>query len=173
MYYMSTLFSLTMDFRAAFLMRTLQMFGLAFVFVPQNVLAYVGIPREKNNQISSMNSFMRNVGGSIGIALISTSIARISQQRRFRMVAQTTPGSPAYESLVGGLSQTFQGKGAGSVEATRQARGLVSFLIDRQATTLAYVEVISIVAVIILCLVPFLLIMKRNRPALSGETAIH
>jgi DHA2 family multidrug resistance protein len=167
------LFSLTMDFRAAFLMRTLQMFGLAFVFVPQNVLAYVGIPREKNNQISSMNSFMRNVGGSIGIALISTSIARIATRRRVSMVARATPGTPPYEGLVAGLSQTLQGKGAGSVDATRQAHGLVSFIIDRQATTLAYVEVISILAVIILCLVPFLLIMRRNRPAAGEQTAVH
>src|SRR5271165_7047565 len=120
-----------------------------------------------------MNSFMRNIGGSIGIALISTSIARIAQSRRYNMVAQTTPGSPAYEGLVGGLSQTLQSKGAGSVTAAQQAHSLVSFMIDRQATTLAYVEVISILAVIILSLVPFLLIMKRNRPALSGETAIH
>jgi DHA2 family multidrug resistance protein len=173
MYYMSTLFSLTMDFRAAFLMRTLQMFGLAFIFVPQNVLAYVGVPREKNNQISSMNSFMRNVGGSIGIALISTSIARIAQRRRYSMVAHTTPGTPPYESLVAGLAKTLQGKGASSVDATRQAHGLVSFMIDRQATTLAYVEVISILAVIILCLVPFLLIMRRNRPAVGEQTAVH
>jgi DHA2 family multidrug resistance protein len=173
MYYMSTLVSLTMDFRAAFLMRTLQMFGLAFIFVPQNVLAYVGVPREKNNQISSMNSFMRNVGGSIGIALISTSIARVAQQRRYSMVAQTTPGTPPYERLVGGLTQTFQAKGAGSVEAARQAHGLVSLIIDRQSTTIAYVQVISILAIIILCLVPFLLIMKRNRAALAEQTAIH
>jgi DHA2 family multidrug resistance protein len=169
MYYMSTLFSLTMDFRAAFLMRTLQMFGLSFVFVPQNVLAYVGIPREKNNQISSMNSFMRNVGGSIGIALISTSISRIAQTRRVYMIANITPGTPQYESLVGGLAQTLQNQGAGSVQAAQQAHGIVSFMIDRQATTLAYVEVISILAVIILCLVPFLLIMKRNKPG-AGET---
>jgi MFS transporter, DHA2 family, multidrug resistance protein len=89
------------------------------------------------------------------------------------MVAHTTPGTPAYESLVTGLAQTFHGKGAGSVDATRQAYGLVSFLIDRQATTIAYVEVISILAVIILCLVPFLLIMKRNRPAVGEQTVIH
>jgi DHA2 family multidrug resistance protein len=173
MYYMSTLFSLTMDFRAAFLMRTLQMFGLAFIFVPQNVLAYVGVPREKNNQISSMNSFMRNVGGSIGIALISTSIARVAQRRRFSMVAHATPGTPQYDSLVAGLSKTFEGKGAGSVDATHQAYGLVSYIIDRQATTIAYVEVISVLAVIILCLVPFLLIMKRNRPATGEQTVVH
>jgi DHA2 family multidrug resistance protein len=173
MYYMSTLVSLTMDFRAAFLMRTLQMFGLAFIFVPQNVLAYVGVPREKNNQISSMNSFMRNVGGSIGIALISTSIARVAQKRRNFMVAHATPGSPPYEGFVGGMTQTLQGKGASSVDAARQAHGIVSFMIDRQATTIAYVEVISVLAIIILCLVPFLLIMKRNRPAVGEQTAIH
>jgi DHA2 family multidrug resistance protein len=115
-----------------------------------------------------MNSFMRNVGGSIGIALISTSISRIAQTRRSYMVANTTPGTPQYESLVGGLSQTIQNQGAGSVQAAQQAHGIVSYMIDRQATTLAYVEVISILAVIILCLVPFLLIMRRNKP--GGDT---
>jgi DHA2 family multidrug resistance protein len=173
MYYMSTLVSLTMDFRAAFLMRTLQMFGLAFIFVPQNVLAYVGVPREKNNQISSMNSFMRNVGGSIGIALISTSIARVAQRRRNFMVAHATPGTPQYDSFVGGLSQTLQARGNNSVDATHKAFGMVSYMIDRQSTTLAYVEVISILAVIIICLVPFLLIMKRNKQATAEQTAVH
>ena len=173
MYYMSTLVSLTMDFRAAFLMRTLQMFGLAFIFVPQNVLAYVGVPREKNNQISSMNSFMRNVGGSIGIALISTSIARVAQQRRLFMVAHATPGSPPSDGFIGGMSQTLQNQGSGSVDATHKAYGMLSLMIDRQATTLAYVEVISILAIIILCLVPFLLIMKRNKQATAEQTAVH
>lgn len=173
MYYMSSLFSLTMDFRAAFLVRSLQMFGLAFIFVPQNVLAYVGIPQEKNNQISSMNSFMRNVGGSIGIALISTSIARVSQRRRLFMVGHATPGAAPFESLINGLTHTFQGNGAGSAEAARQAYGLTSLLIDRQATTIAYVEVISILAIIILGLVPFLLIMKRNRPATGDQMVVH
>ena len=103
-----------------------QTLGLAFIFVPQNVLAYVGVPREKNNQISSMNSFMRNVGGSIGIALISTSISRIAQQRRYVDGRAHDARAPAYESMVGGLSQTLQGQGCGSVDATQQAYGIVS-----------------------------------------------
>jgi hypothetical protein len=89
------------------------------------------------------------------------------------MVAHTAPGSPQYENMVAGLSQTLQGKGAGSVDAMRQAHGIMSYFIDSQATTLAYVEVISILAVIILCLVPFLLIMKRNKPAVGEQTAVH
>jgi DHA2 family multidrug resistance protein len=173
MHYMSSVVSLTMDFRTAVLIRTFQMLGLAFIFVPQNVLAYVGVPREKNNQISSMNSFMRNVGGSIGIALISSSISRISQQRRGTLTAHTAPGSSVFENMTGGLARTLQRQGSGSVEATRQAHGMVSMLIERQATTLAYVDVISVLAVIVLCMVPFLLIMKRNKPAVGDQAVIH
>jgi DHA2 family multidrug resistance protein len=173
MYYMSSVFSLTMDFRTAVLIRTFQMLGLAFIFVPQNVLAYVGIPREKNNQISSMNSFMRNVGGSIGIALISSSIYRIGQQRRGYLTAHTAPGSSTFEYMTNGLAQTLQHQGSSRVEATRQAHGMISMLIERQATTLAYVDVISILAIIVLCLVPFVLIMKRNRPAAGEQTIVH
>jgi DHA2 family multidrug resistance protein len=133
----------------------------------------VGVPREKNNQISSMNSFVRNVGGSIGIALISTSISRIAQQRRQTLVAHATPGMPAYETMVGGLTQTMKNHGANGVDATLQAHGVLSAMIDRQATTLAYVEVISILAVIVLCLIPFLLIMKRNKAVTAEQLAAH
>lgn len=171
LYYMSSVFSLGMDFPTAVMIRTFQMLGLAFIFVPQNVLAYVGVPREKNNQISSMNSFVRNVGGSIGIALISTSISRIAQQRRQTLVGHASPGNPAYDTMVGGLTQTLKHQGSSGPDATRQAFGMLSGMIDRQATTLAYVEVISMLAVIVLCLVPFLLIMKRNRPG-AGEVPV-
>ena len=173
LYYMSSVFNLTMDFYTAFAMRSFQVVGLAFIFVPQNVLAYVGVPREKNNQISSMNSFVRNIGGSIGIALISTSISRIAQQRRQTLVAHAVPGAPAYDGMVGGLIQTLKNQGSSGVDATRQAYGMISGLIDQQATTLAYVQVISILAVVVLCLVPFLLIMRRNKPAIGEQTVIH
>lgn len=173
MYYMSSVFTLTMDFPMAFLIRTLQMLGLAFIFVPQNVLAYVGVPREKNNQISSMNSFMRNVGGSIGIALISSSISRIGQQRRGSLTAHTAPGSPVFENMTNGLAQTLQRQGAGRVEAMQKAHGMMSLLIERQAATLAYVDVISMLALIVLTLVPFLLIMKRNKPAVGEQAVLH
>ena len=171
-FHMAQSFSLGMDFGTAAMLRTYQTLGLAFIFIPQNTLVYEGIPREKNNQISSMNSFVRNVGGSIGIALITASISRIGQQRRNSLIAHTTPGTPAYESLMGGLIETLKKQGSSTTEATRQAYGLLSGMIDWQATTLAYVEVISILAVIVLCLVPFLLIMKRAKPAAGEPTAM-
>ena len=69
---MATHLSLGIDFGTAAMLRTYQVAGLAFIFIPSNVLCYVGIPREKNNQVSSMMNFVRNIGGSVGIALVST-----------------------------------------------------------------------------------------------------
>ena len=76
LYHMATHLSLGMDFGTAAMLRTYQVAGLAFIFIPSNVLCYAGIPREKNNQVSSMMNFVRNIGGSIGIALVSTMVTR-------------------------------------------------------------------------------------------------
>jgi len=118
-----------------------------------------------------MNSFVRNIGGSIGIALITTSISRIAQQRQNSLMKNTTPGSPAYENLVGGLTQVLKNRGDSATWATQQAHGLVSNMIQRQATTMAYVQVISILALIVLCLIPFILIMRRSKQAQAGQPA--
>jgi len=171
--HMSSQLSLTMDFATASMVRVYQMVGLAFIFIPQNVLAYVGVPREKNNQISSMNNFVRNIGGSIGIAVLSSSITRITQQRRSYMVAHTTPGSPAYESVMSGLVATMRHQGIGAAEATRKAYGVLVMMIERQASTLAFVDVVQTLALVVLCLVPFILIMKRGKPASGDQAAMH
>jgi hypothetical protein len=70
--------------------------------------------------------------------------------------------------MIGGLTETLKRQGVNGSVARRQAYGMISYMIDNQATTLAYVQVISVMAVIVLCLVPFLLIMRRNKPA-PGE----
>src|SRR6195256_5918122 len=66
------------DFRAAVLMRMFQASGIAFLFVPINSIVYNGIPPQKNNQVSGIVNLSRNMGGDIGIALVTTLIARRS-----------------------------------------------------------------------------------------------
>ncbi len=45
-------------------MRVFQASGLAFLFIPINTLSYIGIPREKNNDVSGLTNLARNIGGS-------------------------------------------------------------------------------------------------------------
>ncbi|HTW24264.1 MAG TPA: DHA2 family efflux MFS transporter permease subunit, partial [Candidatus Baltobacteraceae bacterium] len=92
LYWVATRISLTMDFGTAAMLRTYQVAGLAFIFIPANVLCYAGIPREKNNQVSSMMNFVRNIGGSIGIAVVSTMVTRETQARQTYLSARMQNG---------------------------------------------------------------------------------
>ncbi len=161
LYYMSTHMTLGIDFRTAAMLRVYQVAGLAFIFVPSNVLSYVDIPRDKNNQISSMISFIRNIGGSIGIALISTFITRAAQQRQTYLSGNMNPSNPRYRQMVDGLTATLHSEGLSMADAAHQAHGRVAALLTQQATTLAYGDVVSVMAVVVGVLAPLAFIMKR------------
>jgi DHA2 family multidrug resistance protein len=162
LYYMATHLSLQLDFGTAAMLRTYQTIGLAFIFLPSSILAYVGTPREKNNQISAMNSFVRNIGGSIGIALISTMLTRQAQKHQVYMSAHTGPGSTAFLQMASGLTQTLAQKGVGHPQ--QQAYERISGIVVGQATTLAYVDIITVMAVVVALLSPLVMIMRRPKP---------
>ena len=67
------------DFRTAVELRVIQSIGLPFLFIPINTLVYAGVPPEKNNAVSGIVNLSRNMGGDIGIAAVTTLIARRSQ----------------------------------------------------------------------------------------------
>jgi DHA2 family multidrug resistance protein len=148
-----------MDFWTAAMLRTYQAAGLAFIFLPSNTLAYVGLPREKNNQVSAMNSFVRNIGGSIGIALISTAITRQAIKHQVYMSAHTGAGNPAFRQMADGMRQMLARRGA--PYPMQQAYGQVAGIVAGQATTRAYIDIIYLLALVVVCLVPFVLIMRK------------
>jgi DHA2 family multidrug resistance protein len=165
LYFMTTHINLQMDFATAAMLRTYQAIGMPFIFLPSNTLAYMGIPREKGNQIASMSSFIRNVGGSIGIAVISSSLTRQTAKHQSYLVAHATPGNGTFDQMASSMSQMFANRGG--AQPVRQAYGRISGLIAGQATTLAYVDIVSVLALVVMCLVPFVLIMRRPKRATS------
>jgi len=174
LYFMATHLNTGMDFRTAATLRTFQTAGLAFIFLPSSTLAYVGIPREQNNQVSGMNAFVRNIGGSIGIALLSTMLTRFGQQNQSVLVRHTYPGNPAFENMVRGISQTLRSSGMEATAATQQAYARVMGLLQGQAATLAYVQVVTLMAIVVGCLIPLPMIMRRPpRARPPADVAMH
>ena len=90
-----------------------------------------------------MNSFVRNISSGIGIALISASISRIGTKHQSYLTGKATDGNPAYDSLRLGLMQTLEHKGMNAADASQKSYGLISGMIQNQATVMAYVDVIS------------------------------
>src|SRR5205814_2359949 len=72
-------------------LRIYQSIGLPFLFVPINTVVYVGVPPSKSNQVSGIVNLARNMGGDIGIATVTTLIARRAQFHQARLTATADP----------------------------------------------------------------------------------
>ena len=149
------------DFGTATMYRVYQTIGLPFLFIPISTLAYEGIPRHKSNQVAGMNNFMRNLGGSIGISLLSTFLERFAQQHQVILSAHATAGNPQFTQRITGLTQVFTSQGVPQNAAQAKAYSMMGQLISGQATVLAYVDIITISALVFFCLAPVAFIMKR------------
>jgi len=146
----------------------LQVAGLAFIFIPSNVLCYAGVPREMNNQVASMMNFVRNIGGSIGIALVSTLVTRASQRRQSYLAANLHNGNPKFRDMVNGIAATLHSQGVSMAEATHQAYERVNMMLQQQATAVAYKDVFALLAIVVLCLIPTAFLMIKPERA-RGE----
>lgn len=166
-----TRFDLTVDFRTLVTARVFQAIGLAFLFVPINTAAYAFIPKGKNNAASGLINLARNIGGSVGISLVTTELARRSQFHQNQLVDKIHPGTPSFQALFSSATQTLVAHGSSHYEATRQAYGLVSVLMQQQATMLAYIDNFWLLGLTVLLMIPFVFLMKKVKP--GGPLGVH
>jgi DHA2 family multidrug resistance protein len=101
-------------------------------------------------------------------------LTRVSQQNQNTLVRHTHNGNPAFDNLVSRISQSLQNSGLEATAATQQAYARVMAMLQGQAATLAYVQVISLMAIVVGCLIPLPMIMRRppkRNPA--ADVAMH
>lgn len=154
--------SLQVNFNTIVLFRIVQTVGLAFMFIPISNVSYVGIPEDKTDQVSAFTNLARNIGGSVGISMVTTMLARGSQTHQNHLVAHTTPYDPAYNTLLNQLGQRFHELGAGAVHAGEQAQSLVYSLVQQQASLLAYLDDFRLLGYIFIALIPFVFLLKND-----------
>src|SRR5262245_16807793 len=92
--------------------------GMALLFVPLTTVAMDPIPRERMGYATSLFNLMRNLGGSIGIAMTGTMLARHNQAMTSNFGANVTPYDPAAQQTLSGLRAAFMAAGADAATAT-------------------------------------------------------
>ncbi|MGH8012243.1 MAG: hypothetical protein ACREQ4_07085 [Candidatus Binataceae bacterium] len=122
-------FDLNLDFRTAMMYRIYQSIGLAFLFIPINTAAFAFATGENSNQISSIVNLARNIGGSVGISLVTTLIARRPQIHQDTLARLVTN----YDGTLNGLSANLSHRGFSTPDAMHQALGRVYALVRQQA----------------------------------------
>jgi MFS transporter, DHA2 family, multidrug resistance protein len=162
--YMMTRFDLTMAFQNAVLSRVVQSFGLAFLFVPINTLAFAAIAKEKVSYASGLINLARNIGGSTGIALMTTMLSRRSQFHQQILVNHLTPYDPTYWATLQGITAKLTQQGVAASEAAQKAQAVIYGMMQRQAAMLAFIDIFLVLALTFLCLIPLVLMMKPMKP---------
>lgn len=142
--------------------RMLQAAGIAFLFVPVNMVAYEGLSPEKRNNATAMINTMRNLGGSIGIAVMTTILTRQAQSHQAVLVTHVTEGNFARRDFFAALTAQMQSGFASAADAAHHAQAVAYALVQKQATMLAFIDDFRFLALAMVAIVPLALLMHRQ-----------
>ncbi len=168
-----TIVNLQIDFRTIVVLRMTQVIFMPLIFIPISTLNYVGVPREKNNQVSGLSNFARNLGGSIGTSLLGTFLARQNQIHQLNFAAHTSHGDPNFERWLNGLKSVFVSQGYDAVTASQKALALAYRTVLAQANTLSFENSFWIMSLVVGCLAPLPFIMRRPKQGEQQSGAMH
>ena len=171
MFYSTARLNLLINFGTAAWIRTVQVVGLGFLFVPITLISYVGIAPEKSNTVSGLINFMRNMGSSVGTSMVTTMIARRSQYHQTILVGNTSLQNPTFLNSVNALSSTLTHSGFDPVDAQRLAHQRLYVTAQNQATTLAYIDTFWILGVVAVVMFILSFALKKNIPGKGGAEA--
>jgi MFS transporter, DHA2 family, multidrug resistance protein len=171
MYYTTRHLDLDISFGTASLLRVVQVVGLGFLFVPINLVSYVGMPAEKSGNVAGLINFMRNIGSSIGTSMVTTLIARRMQFHQVFLAAHFSPGQPGFTPAVRSLATSLAASGTDARTALNQAYDLLYRVLVGQATTLAYIDTFWVLAVGSGIMFVLSFALRKNQPGASGDVA--
>jgi DHA2 family multidrug resistance protein len=145
--------------------------GISCIFVPLTTSAFAYLRQDQMGNATGIYNLMRNLGGSFGIAVVTTLLARRAQVHQAMMVAHLTPYDPAYNHWLAAAQQALTPV-SGSCAAQQQALGLVYHSMLEQASVWAFVENFRWFGVLSLACLPLILLFKRARRG-PGAAAGH
>jgi MFS transporter, DHA2 family, multidrug resistance protein len=147
-------------------------FAGGFIFVPLTTMAMSRLQKQEIGNAAGIYNLMRNIGGSIGIATVTTFLIRGSQTHQNYLAANVTAGNPTAMTALQALQAKFFFGGASAYNAHLDALGAIYRSIQQQAALLAYADNFRMMAYLSLLCIPLLLLMVRLRHRAEGATKI-
>ena len=117
-------------------------------------------------------NLMRNIGGSVGIAIATTMLARDSQRNISRLGAHVNVYSPQSQVMVENLRRAMMARGSDAYTATREAYGTLFGMVQQQASILSFLQTFRLLGFIFIAVLPLLLLFKRPKHR-GGGPPVH
>jgi len=138
----------------------LQGVGMSCLFIPIMAAAVSRIRKEKMGNATSIFNLMRNIGGSFGIAVMITFLARRQQLHHNHLIGNISQYNRGTWQMLQATRAWFVSLGADPSTATQQAYGAVYGMMQRQAAMLSFVEAFRVMAVVFLLMIPVVFILR-------------
>ena len=138
--------------------------AISFIFVPLTTATMSQLRQQEIGSGTGLYNLMLNLGGSVGIALVTTLVARGAQAHQALMVGHLTPADPVFVRQLMPPRPRWPGI-ADPVTATDQAYALFYNLLNQQAHLWAFVDTFRVFGLMVLCCIPLIFLFKRvKRP---------
>jgi len=171
MYVSTRQMDLFVSFDSAARLRILQCVAMPFLFVPLTTAAYIGISSAKRNNAAGLMNFTRNIGQSIGTAIVTTLVARRAQFHQSMLSEYTN--STRFRSAINGLAMQLHQAGLSVEEARHQALDRLYGMVQEQATAISYLDVYWLLGMFAIAMFFASFLLKKNELGKGGPVALH
>ena len=138
-------------------------FGLSMLFIPITTLALSTLHGQQIGEGAAFTGMMRQLGGSFGVAVITTFIAKENMVHRMNLISHLDVSTPALQNRINMMQHGFIGKGMTPDVALKSAYQALDFSVTKQAMVLSYMDVFLYIGVLFLICVPFVLLIKGKK----------
>ena len=136
--------------------------GLGLLFVPITTLSLSTLKGKEIGEGAAFTGMMRQLGGSFGIAIITTFIARFNQEHRVNLVSHLDKTNFAVQQRVLQLQQGFMNKGFSTNESLNKAYQVMDYGVMKQSSVLTFVDIFYYLGILFLLCIPFVLLIKKR-----------
>jgi DHA2 family multidrug resistance protein len=166
-------FSLQVDMGTAIMARNIQAIGISCFFVPLSFLTMAYVPREKMNNASAIFNLLRNLGGSCGVAFVSTLLARRTQFHQARLSEALSLGDPRLNLAVSQVKSYLATQAGQLGDLTDAARAAVYQFLQRETALRAFTDVFHAQAMMFVALIALAWLIRRPRHGTEAAPGAH
>jgi len=167
--HLMSLFNLSADFATIIWPRVVLGVGMGFLFIPLTTMTMSSVRKEDMANASGIYNLLRNLGGSFGVAFVTTMIARRAQFHQVRLVEHLTPFDSSYQTATANASHLLQSKGMAAAASQHGGLSAVYGQFLRQASMMSFNDAFYLLSIFLILILPLVFLMKKSKGEARAE----
>jgi DHA2 family multidrug resistance protein len=136
---------------------------MGMLFIPITTLSLSTLKGQEIGQGAAFTGMMRQLGGSFGIALITTYLSRQNVVHASALTYKLDASNPVIQQRLQGMQHVMISKGMAADAAVKASYAGLERMVAKQAAVLSYMDVFEALGIMFLICVPFVLVVKGNK----------